>query len=133
MKNTGQRIYSLDYIKGIACLIVAYNHFKNIYFLRVQGIWGEYIIRFFTNGGYMVYIFLGISFYLAAAKFYREENYKWGENITKRYFSLLIPVLCMYVFVFLINQLNGFQFYEKVIEITGGGDPAIHYLLLIVF
>lgn len=127
MKSVGQRIESLDYIKGVACLIVAYNHFKNIYPLRVTGIFGEYVIRFFTNGGYMVYIFLGISFYLAAVKYYRTADYRWGENVKKRYVSLLLPVLSMYVLVFLLNKADAFRLYEKVTEITGGGDPAIHY------
>lgn len=121
------RILLFDYIKGIACLIVANNHFFNIYKISPESKVFQLIVRFFTNGTYMVYIFLGISFYLVSLSYLNKDNFNYKETIIKRYLSLVLHIVLIYFIAFLINKMGGFLTYSSVIEITGGGDRAIEY------
>ncbi len=125
-KAGAQKIASLSFIKGAACFIVAGNHFFNLYPVRCFGLLYQ-IKWWFTNGSYMVYIFLAISFFLSSLKVYENENFCIGRETMKRYIRLLLPVMLMYTIVYLMKQYGLFGSLEYALELSGGGvkEPLI--------
>lgn len=125
-KAGAQKIASLSFIKGAACFIVAGNHFFNLYPVRCFGLLYQ-IKWWFTNGSYMVYIFLAISFFLSSLKVYENENFCIGRETMKRYIRLLLPVMLMYTIVYLMKQHGLFGSLEYALELSGGGERTIDY------
>lgn len=119
-KTGTQKISSLSFIKGAACFIVAANHFFNLYPVRCTGPL-SHIERWFTNGSYMVYIFLVISFFFSGLKVYENENFCIGRETMKRYIRLILPVMLMYTVVFLMKQGGLFDSLEYALKLSGGG------------
>lgn len=118
----------LDGVKGIACFIVAMNHFSNLYLINMNNKWFPYIRTALTNGGYMVYIFCGLSFFLASLIYFnKSDSYDLGKSAMKRYCKLVLPIFFLCFIIFILNKLGAFQIYYDAMGITKLGDKAINY------
>lgn len=119
---------SLEGLKGIACLIVAYNHFYNLFgkdeeiSLTITKIFNPFI-----NGSYMVYIFIGLSFYFVALKIYKSSEMNYGIFAINKYLRLVLPIFFLCLTIFFLNKIGIFNSLSKALELSGGGDNAINY------
>ncbi len=114
---------AINGLKGLACIVVACNHFSNLYGNDLPSVLEKLII----NGGYMVIIFIGISIYFIAKSVLNNCVSDYGEFVLKRYLRLVLPIFLLCAIVFIGNMMGGFKYYGTAMSITGGGDPAVTY------
>lgn len=120
------KIYTLSAAKGIACSIVAANHYFNLYPVSLP-VPLLYFKKWFSNGSYMVYLFLAISYFLASLKYYQTEHMNIGRESLIRYLRLVLPIIILYTIVYFLHRLGLFNKLEYALAISGGGDKAIDY------
>lgn len=120
------KIYTLSAAKGIACFIVAANHYFNLYPVSLS-VPLLYLKKWFANGSYMVYLFLAISYFLASLKYYQTDHLNIGRESLIRYLRLVFPIMILYTVVYFLHELGLFNKLESALAISGGGDKAIDY------
>ena len=125
MLKNNERLEYIDGLKGILCMIVALNHFQNLYKLPFKS---TFMYKTLFNGTYAVVIFLLISnFFMAkhASNISTCESLK--NSILKRYFKMSFPIFIVSSFILVVYSLGGFNNFQAAMEITGGYDPALHF------
>ena len=119
------KIRYLEGLRGVAALVVVFNHLKMTCFidefsslirqisyldlptvLKVSMING---LQFFVDGGLAVWVFWVLSSYVISIKFFK-SNMNYDRVLigyfTKRYFRLLFPVMASIIFSYLLLKLD---------------------------
>lgn len=130
-----ERLYYLDGIKGIACLMVAAHHFCALF---GYVFWGTDILadktELFYNGTWCVRLFFMISAFLLASSVYRTCSVKSVRNtVIKRYLRLALPVFGVTLLIWIMSQFGLFYNMELTHicqdpDYTGGYDVKRPFL-----
>lgn len=143
-----QKIKYLEGLRGIAALIVLFNHLQLTCFVTHRDYVTGYInkleiykvfkvslinsINLLLDGKLSIWIFWVLSAYVISILFFKpNDNYDkiLISYFTKRYFRLCIPVLCSVIFAYLILK-HGLMYNNKVVKVLG---PASEKDWLITF
>ncbi len=135
-----QKIKYLEGLRGIAALIVLFNHLQFVCFvthhnfvigyinkLEIYKVFKVFLINSINlsfDGRLSVWIFWVLSAYVISIIFFKpNENYNkiLIEYVTKRYFRLCIPVLCSVIFAYLILKL-GLMYNHQVGSVLGAAS-----------
>ncbi|MCC5658557.1 acyltransferase family protein [Nostoc sp. XA010] len=125
--KTIERIFSLDSLRGIACLIVYNWHFALGFMPVITGVvasnsdysWTKLPIFVFINGSSAVVVFYVLSSYILVDKFFIEEKVQiLAERIIKRWFRLSLLTLSGTTISWFLFRLNIYNFKEAA-QITG--------------
>lgn len=119
-----KRALWIDGIRGMACLIVALNHFTNIF--------PSCRLPFaFRNGSMMVYLFCLISYYLAGMSTLKRLEDGQAQSLAKwlvrRYFRIALPIFIVCLAVLAINYFRGFNQLDAVRLMTGSAETNVSY------
>lgn len=118
-----KRIEWIDGLKGLACIFIIFHHFLMGYYPAAYS--GDYAyshmasgadvafaqspLAFFTIGDFWVSIFCLISGFIIANQVWKmTEDKQFSKALLKRYPRLMLPVLCISIFVFIMLQVGLF-------------------------
>ncbi len=138
------RLAHLEGLRGIAALIVLFNHLQ---LLLVENGLNELLryfeestnsyllshifhgsINVFFNGEFAIYIFWFLSAYVISIKLFTENDRSYlVRAFTKRYFRLAIPVIVSVLFAYLLLSL-GLMYNQKVYGSESGAWISEYYL-----
>lgn len=132
-----QKIRYLEGLRGVAALIVLFNHLQSacyashrdyitsyINHLEIYKVFKIFLIQTINlslDGKLAVWIFWVLSAYVISIIFFKpNENYDKVliAYFTKRYFRLGIPVLCSVILAYLLLKF-GFMYNDKVADVLG--------------
>lgn len=124
MESYKNRDYSLDGIRGIACLIVFISHFMQ-FFLPSVFVKGQYDhfgesrisetpLNIIYNGHFAVMIFFVLSGMVLSMPFFNGKNNDWFlKSLLKRYPRLSIPAFFSTILSFFLMYFIGFHQQES--------------------
>ncbi len=110
------RVYYIDALKGLACIIVFIFHFNAAFI--VDSVVPQRIpspIGFIVDGSWAVYLFLLLSGFSISMSLQKKQQYQ--DHILKRYFRLALPVSLIQIIAYIMG-LFGLYTNGVVSELT---------------
>lgn len=112
------RASRLDYLtglKGLACVIVAFNHYVGGFINYTA--WRDKLYCLFFNGTYMVNLYIILScFFIAYAYFM--DNKRLGKILLTRYFRLSLLIMTVMLLVSGLQHIGAYQYWDKILPFT---------------
>ncbi len=107
----------LDYLtgaKGIACLIVSFNHFM-VFWPAGKA----FPLPFLINGTYMLSLFYLLSAFLFGLSFFNRSSLeKLEKGALMRAFRLILPVFFACLFIWALMKLHMYDGYDQMTAVT---------------
>lgn len=115
--NATRNYQKLDYLtgaKGIACLIVSFNHF--IVFWPANK---SFPVTLLINGTYMLFLFYFLSAFLFGLDFFERGSIdKLEKSALMRAFRFILPVFCVCLFIWFLMKFHAYDAYDQMTAVT---------------
>lgn len=116
MRST--KIDYLNGLKGIACLIVACNHFAGAFLSDSQSDWKSFPFAILFNGTFMISVFFLLSSFFVAFSFLKKgSSEKLGQSLFLRSMRLVFPIFFVSLFIWVFMNLGFYSVYEPTKEL----------------